>query len=411
MKASLFFLLLLFFLTFLRVIFQPQLLGFKDGEMIQTTLRINDSPIISNGKQSFDIEIPGKGKLKVITSQFPRLWYGEEIVLSGTVTRRVIDNERIVNTTYFPHITVAPKDMVFFLTGGIKERVESSFRASLPPISSALMMGIVFGGKQGMPTDFVDKLQTTGVMHVVAASGMNVTLLAGFLLSLLTRLTSRKKAIIFTMVALVWYAFLAGMEPSIVRASVMALFAFSAVLLGRQQQGLWILLLTACVMLLIAPSLLIDVGFQLSFAATLGIILLKPLMSKKAKDQSILSLFKDDLTSTLAAQITTLPLLLIYFQSIGLLSVIINLLILWTIPPIMVIGAIAAFVGLLVPFFGGIIAFISLPFLLYFELIIKATAVINPVVTFATIPLALTFGYYLLLLSVVLAKMYRRVIQ
>ena len=111
--------------------------------------------------------------------------------------------------------------------------------------------------------------QTTGVFHVIAASGMNVSMLSGFLLAVLGRILRRQIALIVSIVAICFYAVLAGLEPSIVRASIMAGIAFTALLLGRQGTALWSLILTALLMLLFNPFLFRDIGFQLSFAAPL----------------------------------------------------------------------------------------------------------------------------------------------
>lgn len=392
---------LLAVLALFRVMTHKTYMNFISGEVINVEERVHSIPRIEKGRQIFDMVVPGKGIVRVIAEQFPRIDYGEKIFITGKVSQRVIDDGRIVNSIYFPKIEKRKADLHYQLTGGIRSRVKEAFTTFLPATSSSLLMGIVFGGKQGLPQDFVDDLQTSGVMHVVAASGMNVTFFSSLLFGFWSKCLGRRKAILFSCLGIVWYAVLAGLEPSIVRASIMAVIAFSAQFLGRQQSGSIALLITACIMLAAQPELVMDVGFQLSLFATAGILFLKPLLTRR-KESSFLALFKEDIGSTIAAQIMTMPLILLYFHSIGTLSVIVNALVLWTIPLLMVIGSMAAFLGFFMPFVGGIISLCALPFLWYFQVIIEWTAPFNPVFSLQYVPIPLVIGYYLIVGSVIL---------
>ena len=398
MKKIILFLFLLTGIVCLRLFFSQAFDSWKDGENFSATVRLSETPKIKDGRQIFDIEIDGKDTVRVVSSRFPRFWYGENLSITGKVSASVLADEKIVYSTYFPKIEKNEHDVFFTLTGGIRQSVEILYRKYLPPTSAELLLGVVMGGKTGMNESFVNDLQTSGVMHVVAASGMNVTFLAGFLLTVTSRLFARKKAIIFSMVAIVWYTFLAGLEPSIVRAGIMAVLSFTAVLLGRQQTGALTLYITACLMLIINPTLLSDVGFHLSLAATAGILFIKPLLTFKKLEG--LEILKEDFSATFAAQITTLPLLILYFESIGIFSVIVNAAVLWMIPILMILGSLAAFVGLLVPFLGSIIALTAYPFLWLFEMIITVSSPYHPTISVAYLPLSLVLGYYLVVASV-----------
>jgi competence protein ComEC len=114
-------------------------------------------------------------------------------------------------------------------------------------------MGIVFGVREGMPEDLTDTFIKTGVIHITAASGMNVTMLAGAICVIFAAIASRKTALIFAVVAIWFYAGVAGFDASITRASLMATIAFSAGLLGRQNSGWYALLLTGFLMVFISP--------------------------------------------------------------------------------------------------------------------------------------------------------------
>ncbi len=392
---------LLILIVLFRVLTHQTHTSLTPGEEISVEERVHSIPRIEKGRQIFDMFISSKGIVRVIAEQFPRIEYGEKIFVTGKVSQRVLDDGSIINSIYFPQIEKREADLLYHITGGVRNRVKDAFTTFLPPTSSSLLMGIVFGGRQGLPKDFVDNLQTSGVMHVVAASGMNVTFFSSLLFGFWRVCVGRRKAILFSCLGILWYAVLAGLEPSIVRASIMAVIAFSAQFLGRQQSGTFALFITACLMLLVQPQLVTDVGFQLSLFATSGILFIKPLLTQK-KESSYLALFKEDIGSTIAAQIMTMPLILLYFHSVGTLSVIVNALVLWTIPLLMVIGSMAAFLGLFMPLVGGLISLLAMPFLWYFQFIVELTAPFNPVFSLSYIPLPLVIGYYLIVGSVIL---------
>jgi competence protein ComEC len=235
-------------------------------------------------------------------------------------------------------------------------------------------------------------------MHVVAASGMNVTLLAGFLMSIFGVFFHRKVALLLGMSGVVVYAILSGLDPSIVRAAIMAQLAFGAVLFGRQYNGIYGLALTAGAMVLWSPLLIEDIGFQLSVLATLGIIVLNPLFTRYVKNFASLNfVIVEDLITTFSAQVFTLPILLLAFGQYGLLSILVNMLVLWTIPLITIVGGIGVLVGLLVAPLGQAIVYVCLPLLWYFVKVTSFFAGISPVLTFSQLPFSLLLGYYLLL--------------
>lgn len=382
--------------------------SFADGDNIRFEARLLATPQEERNIQKFSLMPPGYEELRIVTGKYPRYHYGEKLQVEGTVKRSTLENGVVLTTSYFPVITQKDDDSILFnLTRFIRERVSEAFSAFLPPTSSSLLLGIVFGVKEGLPEDFEIHLQTTGVFHVIAASGMNVSMLSGFLMALSSRFFRRQVALVLCILSIAFYTILAGLEPSIIRASIMATIAFSALFLGRQATALWSLTLTALVMLLADPFLLSDIGFQLSFAATMGILLIKPHLSwkKKASSQQgneslpVLALLSEDVGSTISAQIATIPIMLFYFHQYGLLSILVNALVLWTIPPLMVIGSLSAAVALAIPSVAGLLSLIGLPFLWLFEVVVKVLSPFNPVLEVGKFSFFFVLSYYLLLLS------------
>lgn len=395
---------LLGILVLLRIVLTPEPSPFPNGAQIHAQTRLMTTPQMSGNSQRLSLDIQGR-KVTLLTSRFADFQYGDLLDIRGTVTHRVLENGKAVSTIYFPKIRIVEEDMAlpFHLAGWIRERVRTSVRLFLPPNEANLLIGVVFGVNEGFQKEVKEAFQVTGVMHVIAASGMNVTLLAGFLLPLLGRILRRDHALMVTIVCLGFYALLAGLSASIVRATLMASIGFLGLLLGRQRTALLLLYITGCIMLGITPSLLTDIGFQLSFAATAGILLIKPLFPKLAQ-WKVVNVIGEDMTTTLAAQITTLPLLLYYFHSIGLLSVPVNILVLWVIPPVMVIGSLGAVVSLISMTAGGLFCLAALPFLSYFLFLTTAFAKVSPHLEVTKISPSLIVGYYLLVLATIMLR-------
>jgi len=317
--------------------------------------------------------------------------------VSGSIKRKVLDDKRVVYSIYFPDIKIIQNDPLFFYkaAGFVRERVVRAFDHFLPPDEASLLLGVVFGINSAISKDLKLDFQGTGVTHVVAASGMNVTLLAGFLLPIFLKFCKRQQALILTIFCLAFYTIISGLSASIVRATLMASIGYVGLIMGRQRTALISFFMTGMIMILLSPFVIFDIGFQLSFAATVGMLLLRPLFPSLSK-VPILSLIEEDLTATVAAQITTLPILLFYFHSLGMLSILVNTLVLWTIPPLMVVGSIASVFALISVEVGGIVAFVCLPFLSYFILTIKFFASFVPILTISELPLSLILGYYLI---------------
>lgn len=169
-----------------------------------------------------------------------------------------------------------------------------------------------------------------------------------------------------------FYALLAGFEAPIIRAALMGSLAFLAQVFGRQTWVVLSLILSAFLMLFISPPLIFDLGFQLSFLATAGLIFIKPVIEKIGPVGFLARtpFVGESLTTTLSAQIATLPLILTVFGIYSPFSILTNVLALWTIPWIMAIGGIAGIAGLLFQPLGQILSWATYVFLYYFETIV-----------------------------------------
>jgi len=325
---------------------------YNNADTVRITTTIYSDPIIYPTSQY--VKIVG---LKVYLPTFPEITYGDKIILEGVVNNGKLEKPKL--------ISVAKNEGPL---SGIRNKIISFYNNNLPQPISGLFAGVIFGSKGALTAEFWNATKIAGVAHVIVASGTNVTFVVSFLISLLTTLLPRKKAIPFVILGIVLYLFISGFEAPLIRAAIMSGIVFSAQELGRVVNSWRIFFLTILIMLLICPDWLIDMGFILSFASTMSIMLFQ----KKIDTWLIKvpNIIKKDLTTTLAAQIGVIPIMFLVFRQFSMWSVLVNVLVLWTIPFIMILGTIGGILGLIFPIIGKIILLIGYPLGWWFTTIV-----------------------------------------
>lgn len=251
-----------------------------------------------------------------------------------------------------------------------KHEVRQAVQRMLPAPESALLNGILIGDDNAIPDDLQAAFRRTGTSHIVAISGFNVSVVIALVIPLLSRLLNPRRAALFALPTIAAYTLFVGASASVVRAALMAGIALVGMVFWRRGFTLNTLCAAAFLMLVINPHTLFDVGFQLSVLATLGLVLYADRLAGPMRDWSeahihspplrrLATLTLDGALVTLAAQLTTLPLILVVFNQLSLVALLTNVLILPLQPPIMILGGLAALVALIVP--PGIAALIALP--------------------------------------------------
>ncbi|TSC64021.1 MAG: Uncharacterized protein G01um101493_268, partial [Microgenomates group bacterium Gr01-1014_93] len=238
----------------------------------------------------------------------------------------------------------------------------------LPSPQAELLSGILLGQNRQLPGQFKLALRDTSTLHIVVASGQNLSMVAGFFL-LLSGLIKRKIALSLSFLAVIFYVFLTGVQVPVLRAAIMVLAGFLAQALGREKLSVWILILTAGLMLLINPKWISDLSFQLSFLATLGVIGVAPVIMNYLK--KLPQFISQDLAVSLAAQIMVFPVIAGNFHQFSLVAIPANLLVLWTVPFIMILGAIFLIFSFIFPPLASFIALIANIFLTYFVYVVE----------------------------------------
>lgn len=386
------------------IIFYQNRPNLYDGQHLIFETTLFSQPQILGKNQRFTVEYKAE-RIFIVTSLFPQFNYADKFKISGNLKISLLENGKTFKSIVFPKIEAGNKGNNQFLSvaGFIRQNVTSFFQRNLSPTASSLLLGIIFGIKESIPKDFLGELKISGVLHVIAASGMNVTMVAGFLSSVFSLLFKRQIALVISIVGILFYAVLAGGEPSIIRASVMGILVFTASILGRQAWAIWGLLIAAYVMLFINPNVIFDIGFQLSFLATLGLIYISPIVQKALKHEIF-----GNFATTISAQAATLPVLLANFGTYSLWSVVVNGLVLWTVPVLMVLGGLAVMIGFILEPIGKILLFLALPLLLYFEKLVSFFAHLGGFVEIENLSWSFIVGYYMIVLSIIMLKQEER---
>jgi competence protein ComEC len=369
---------------------------YQDGEQLNFETTVTSDPTFFGNSQNFAVNLPTGEAVYVETAGYPERSYGDKISIIGKLKVKLLSKNHQILTLSFPKIESVKNGENYFLAAInlIRQKIIADFQSVLPKDSAALLLGIVFGFKVDFSKTFLANLKTVGVMHVIAASGMNVTMVAGFFFYLFSLIWRRRTAIVLSLSGVIFYDFLAGFQASIIRASLMAGIAFSAQILGKQRDGLYALFLTALVMLLWQPNYLTDVGFQLSFASTLGILVIPRLLKRFENG------WTSDLITTFSAQIATLPILVSGFGVYSVWSIVVNALVLWTVPILMILGGFAAILTFVFEPLAKLLLYLCLPFLLFFEAVANFFAGLSGAVSLQNVPWQLVAGYYLILIAV-----------
>ena len=241
------------------------------------------------------------------------------------------------------------------------ERVRSAYRASMesvmPKEDAAAIFAMLFGGYEGIKPELVEAFTATGIVHILSVSGSHITLLAAVMawLGALLRLRPVVTAV-FVTVVVVLYCVLAGCVPPAVRAGAMGLLAFFALALERENDARRLLALVGMALLFFEPLLAFDVSFQLSFAATAGLLYLAPPFCERLSSLRFLPRFAAlSLAVTLGAQLATLPLLAWYFHRLSLSSLIANIIVVPVVELVIVAGLFAGLASFVLPFLAKIV--------------------------------------------------------
>lgn len=268
-----------------------------------------------------------------------------------------------------------------------KHRLMGGIERSLSEPQAGLGEGLLLGVKQALGTELNDAFRKAGIIHIVVLSGYNIMLVVAFTMYCLSLFFRRNIRIVVGVVMVVCFALIVGLSATVVRASVMAGIFLLSQGFNRTYDITRSLLFAGAVMIFFNPFLLLyDIGFQLSFIATLGLIIIAPKLEVLFKKESVFSAVREYFIATVATQIAVLPLLLYQMGQVSVVAVVVNILVLPIVPLAMLSTFVTGIVALLSSFLALPFAFIAHLSLSY--IVLMAT-------WFAALPFsAVTISYF-----------------
>lgn len=382
-----------------RLLVLPQL-ELKEGQLVRVSGTLSEEPQIIGNYQKLKM-----GQIEVWTERYPDYHYGDNLEVVGKVKVNLVRRglSRLKRKSY---LLSYPKIRKIAMGGGAntlnlikkmtetKLKLKSLFSRSLPAPLDGLLAGIVLGDKSLLPVDFWRLLQKTGTLHLLVASGMNVGFLGEGIIFVLVFLFKRRMAILIAIVLIWIYSLMIGLTPPITRASTLITLIYLGSISGKEGERKRLLWLTGFILVMIFPEWLFDLGFQLSFLATAGLVYLQP----KLMEINFFLFKNSSFSVTLAALMATLPVLMNSFGQFNLLSPLVNLLVLWTVPLTLATGVIAGLTGLVWENLGKAIIFLIYPLLFYLQKVIEFFANIDfMIIQGLKIPFFLNLFYYFIL--------------
>ncbi|MGJ0120667.1 ComEC/Rec2 family competence protein [Williamsia sp. MIQD14] len=248
--------------------------------------------------------------------------------------------------TTMPPQAVAPPPRHQIWATAVRTRLATLARRQLPAAESGLLPGLAVGDTEGLPDDVVDEFRTAGLTHLVAVSGANFAIIAGAVLLVLRMCgTPRTPAALLTMVVLGCFVLVVRPSPSVVRAALMGLVGLIALIADRRTAAIPALAVAVLGVLIIWPAMAVDPGFALSVAATAGLIALSPPIRTWLCERGCPRVLAELLAVAVAAQLVTIPLVVMISGSVGPVGVVANIAVAPAVPVITVLGTLAAAVA------------------------------------------------------------------
>ena len=348
-------------------------LGDSVGRKVEIEGKVAEYPELKNNTQKLVIaskEAPNE-RILATAKRYPEFFFGDTVRVSGAL-------KKPENFEKFNYIQYLAKDGIYFLIPfadvalvkdgdvGFRRRLysfrrefEQNIGDALSFPQSAFVGGIILGSDADIPKELNEAFIVSGVSHVTALSGYNITIIiVSVSLVLSYFLASRLAALLFAFGVVAMFVLMTGASPSVVRAAIMGGALLIARYFGRESGVLPILVCAAFIMVILNPKILaFDVSFQLSFLAVLGLAYIAPFFSKKLERWPEFLKLKESFVPTVSAQLAVLPLALLSFSQFSIIAPLANMLILPFVPLAMLFGFLTGAAGFLSAHLAQILAY------------------------------------------------------
>jgi competence protein ComEC len=384
---------------------------YNDQETVDIKGMINDDPEVRDKTTHLNLSATAikldedwhevSGTALLFVPRYSTYKYGDVLVVSGRLEtpaelndfdyRGYLAHQGIYSTMTYPEIEIVergkgfkPLEMVY----SARNHLSQSLAKVLPEPQASLAQGIVLGIRGNIPSSVNADFARTGTAHLLAISGLHLSILAGILISAGIWLFGRRHYLyIWLALGIIWlYAAITGMHPPVVRGAIMASLFLTAELLGRQRSAITCLVLAAAIMVGISPHILWSASFQMSFMAMAGLIFLAPrfqaigrraVKATLGEDRPavpVANFTTDSFSVALGAIIGVWPLVAYYFGIISLVGPPATFLTLPALPGIIITGALASGLGLIALPVAQVIGWLAWLLLSYLLVVVKALA-------------------------------------
>ncbi len=366
---------------------------------INITGRVAERPQINPTNQKLIVEYylgdqSKNARILVTVPRFPAIKYDDIIQIKGTLAKPPVFDD-FDYSGYLKRYLVfglinQPKSLTYLdhdqnlwgkFIGGLYDfsaRFESAINSVLPEPHASLAAGILLGVKRNIPDDLMTALNKTGLTHIIALSGYNVTIIVIVFSELFVAVLGRRRIFIYGSIFILLFVLMTGAASSVVRAAIFSFLVLFGQLIGRQADQTNLMLLAAVLMVAVNPFVLrYDTGFQLSFLAFAGLIYFSPQFKKlfeRKNLKKIPKLIKSPLIETLGAQTAVFPLIWYQFGRVSLIAPLANILVLPLIPLSMGLIFVAGIAAMIYWSLGQICGYIAWPVLEYIIKIVEYLA-------------------------------------
>jgi len=374
------------------------------------------------------------GNALVLVPFYSQLHYGDRLELYGKPGtpqqfedfdyEGFLANQGINSVIYYPRSVlldagggIAPMAWIY----GLRERLAASLSACLPEPQGSLASAILLGLRGSLPDSLLQSFYATGTTHLIAISGMNLTIVLGMIFAAAIWFFGRRNGLyIWISLSLIWlYTILTGLPATMVRATIMGSVFLLAELLGRQRSGTAALALAGALMAAVDPAVLRDVSFQLSFLSMLGLIYITPYLTSFAGPPRagkgskyayyLKAIMVISFGASIAAVAATWPITAMNFHAFSLVSAPATVFAMPSFPGIIITSMITSIAGIIWQPLGIVIGWAAWLLLSYFLLVVQVFSSI-PVAYIQNVQLQpwQAIAYYVLLVSLLICLNYRQ---
>ncbi|MDP3792831.1 MAG: ComEC/Rec2 family competence protein [bacterium] len=349
------------------------------GQEIILTGYIDNEPETDGTIQRFALKI-NQERVLITIGSYPKYKFGDFVQVSGELEWpknfsedfdyiTYLKKDGIKTILFFPQINEYAGDLnlgfwenlrlsLYKKIFAVKDKFQTAVNLSISEPNASFVNGILLGSRQNIPDDLKEAFNKTGTTHILAISGYNIMIISWAILSGLIFFFRRRVAFWISVGVIILFVILTGASASVVRAALMGLILSFAHGYGRLYDQKNSIILAGAAMVWINPFVLVfDIGFQLSFAAVLGLVYLYPKVDEKLYKIPRLGNFKELTLMTISAQLAVAPLLIYYFGNFSLVSLPTNLLILPFVPASMLLGFVAGLGGMIYQPLGQVIGY------------------------------------------------------